>query len=177
VICHDGRVNSPLEVRVRPARLADHAVLAELDVIAWSAESGFPSVIRTAGSADAAFFNAGNPPEAHLVAEMGGSVVGYVRLKPPTSLPENSHVIQVQGLAVHPDARRLGIAASLLAASEQRLRERGTRKLTLRVLSTNHAAIRLYERLGFTREGVLADEFFINGAYVDDVMMAKHLCG
>jgi ribosomal protein S18 acetylase RimI-like enzyme len=174
-VCHDGRVKSPLKVRVRPARTADQAVLAELDAIAWSADSGFPSVIKATGGPGFAFFTASNPPEAHLVAELDGSVAGYIRLKAPTNLPENAHVIQVQGLAVHPDARGHGIAARLLAEAEGRLRGQGTKKLTLRVLSTNHAAIRLYERQGFAREGVLIGEFLINGTYVDDVLMAKHL--
>lgn len=121
------------------------------------------------------FFTADNPPDAHLVAELRGVVVGYVRLKAPTHLPENAHVVQVQGLAVHPDARRRGIAAMLLAAAEQRARDRGLRKLSLRVLSTNQGAISLYERLGFSREGDLREEFLINGSYVDDILMAKHL--
>ena len=163
----------PRKVRVRPARLADETALAELDSVAWSAESGFPSVLAPAG--EHAFFTPGNPPEVHLVAELGGRVVGYVRLKAATHLPENSHVIQVQGLAVHPDARCRGAAESLLVAAERRLRKQGTRKLSLRVLSTNKPAIRLYERLGFIREGVLLGEFLINGNYVDDVLMAKHL--
>jgi ribosomal protein S18 acetylase RimI-like enzyme len=121
------------------------------------------------------FFTADNPPDAHLVAELRGGVVGYVRLKAPTHLPENAHVIQVQGIAVDPAARRQGVAAMLLAAAEQYSAERGKRKLTLRVLSTNTAAIALYERLGFTREGVLRNEFIINGGYVDDILMAKPL--
>jgi len=158
---------------VRTARTADQAALTELDAIAWSAESGFPSTLT--GLWDRAFFTAENPPEAHLVAELDGRVVGYIRLKPPTRLPENAHVIQVQGLAVHPGARRHGAAASLLDAAERQSRERGIRKLTLRVLSTNHGAISLYERQGFTREGTLLEEFRINGRYVDDVLMAKPL--
>ncbi|MBO0817490.1 MAG: GNAT family N-acetyltransferase [Actinobacteria bacterium] len=173
-MCHDGRVTSPFEVRVRPARLADQAALTELEAIAWSPESGFPSVMAS-DQRDAAFFDAGNPPEAFLVAELDGRVVGYIRLKPPSKLPENAHVIQVQGLAVHPDARRHGVAAGLLEAAEEKERERGTRKLTLRVLSTNQPAIRLYERHGFAREGTLREEFCINGRFVDDVIMAKKL--
>jgi ribosomal protein S18 acetylase RimI-like enzyme len=121
------------------------------------------------------FFTADNPPDAHLVAELRGVVVGYVRLKAPTHLPENAHVIQVQGIAVDAAARRQGIAAMLLAAAERYSAERGKRKLTLRVLSTNAAAIALYERLGFTPEGVLRNEFIINGGYVDDILMAKPL--
>jgi ribosomal protein S18 acetylase RimI-like enzyme len=158
---------------VRTARTADQAALTELDTLAWSAESGFPSL---AGLSSNSFFTSENPPQAHLVAELNGSVVGYIRLKPATRLPENAHVIQVQGLAVQPGARRRGVAGSLLDAAEKQMRERGLRKLTLRVLSSNPGAIRLYERHGFTREGTLLDEFRINGRYVDDVLMAKSLC-
>ena len=43
------------------------------------------------------------------------------------------------------------------------------------MLSTNQAAIRLYERHGFAHEGALLEEFRINGRYVDDIMMAKRL--
>ena len=162
-------------IRVRSARAQDDTALASLDAIAWSAESGFPSVIQRASTDNGTFFNVDNPPEAFLVAELDGSVVGYIRLRPPTRLPENAHVIQIQGLAVHPAARGRGIAAMLLTEAERRLRERGTQKLTLRVLSTNVTAISLYERLGFTREGALRQEFNINGSYVDDVLMAKLL--
>ena len=162
-------------IRVRPAQPRDGAALAGLEAVSWSAESGFPSVIQRADRDNGTFFSEDNPPEAFLVAEQDGRVVGYIRLRPPTRLPENAHVIQVQGLAVHPDARRRGIAATLLTEAEQRLREQGTQKLSLRVLSTNTAAISLYERLGFAREGVLRGEFIINGSYVDDVMMAKPL--
>jgi ribosomal protein S18 acetylase RimI-like enzyme len=157
---------------VRPARLTDDTALARLSAAAWSAESGFPSLIENVTQTNAPFFGAENPPDAHLVAELNGNVVGYIRLKPPTRLPENAHVMQVQGLAVHPSARRRGIAAMLLTEAMQRLRERGTRKLTLRVLSTNTAAIALYERLGFTCEGVLRGEFIIKSRDVDDVLMA-----
>jgi len=157
---------------VRPAQLTDDTALARLSAAAWSAESAFPSLIENDSRTNAPFFGAENPPEAHLVAELNGSVVGYIRLKPPTRLPENAHVMQVQGLAVDPSARRRGVAAALLTEAMQLLRERGTRKLTLRVLSTNTAAIALYERLGFVREGVLRGEFIIEGRDVDDVLMA-----
>src|ERR1700730_7949699 len=93
--------------RIRPAEPADQDALAALDALAWSPESGFPSVIESARAAP--FFTAANPPEAHLVAETGGRLVGYIRLKAPTPLPENAHVLQVQGLAVHPSARHRGV--------------------------------------------------------------------
>jgi ribosomal protein S18 acetylase RimI-like enzyme len=162
-------------ILVRPARESDQAALTDLDAAAWSPESGFPSVIRAAGHPGAAFFTPADPPAVHLVAELNDAVVGYVRLKPPTHLPENAHVTHVSGLAVHPAARRRGAAAALMTAAEPFARARGARKLSLRVLSTNQPAIRLYERLGFEREGAMRDEFLIGGRYVDDVLMAKRL--
>jgi ribosomal protein S18 acetylase RimI-like enzyme len=159
-------------VRVRVGRASDGAGLARLDAASWTAESGFPSVMaRARGS----FFADDSPPESHLVAEIDGRLTGYLRLKPATNLPENAHVFGVFGLAVAPEGRRQGVATALLRAAEERVRTQGGRKLSLRVLGTNTAAQRLYEGLGFQREGVLRDEFIINGRPVDDVLMAKHL--
>jgi ribosomal protein S18 acetylase RimI-like enzyme len=161
-------------IQVRVARAADEAQLARLDNTAWSPRSGFPSVIRQAGPV---FFFAESPPQAHLVAEINGTLVGYIRLRPASPLPENAHVLGIFGLAVAPDARRRGVGTALLAAAEQHARGRGARKLSMRVLSTNPEAIQLYTGLGFEREGVLREEFLIEGRYVDDVLMSKHLGG
>jgi ribosomal protein S18 acetylase RimI-like enzyme len=173
VIGQYGRVGeSDGSMRIRTARADDAAGLAELDAAAWSAESGFPSITQRIPGP---FFASDNPPVDHLVCEIDGTVVGYLRLRPATSLPENAHVIGIFGLAVAPAARRLGAASALLAAAEQRARASGARKLSLRVLGTNQPAIRLYARLGFEREGVLREEFLIDGGYVDDLLMTKHL--
>ncbi len=168
-------------IQIRPARVADEADLAQLDRAAWSHQTGFPSVIEQAG----AFFRVGSPPDAHLVAlidglladgtRADGLLAGYLRLRPASPLPENQHVFGVFGLAVAPRARRRGVAAALLAAAEQRARASGARKLSLRVFSTNDEAIRLYQRCGFQREGVLREEFLIDGRYIDDVLMSKYL--
>ena len=48
-------------------------------------------------------------------------------------------------------------------------------KLSLRVLSTNEGARRLYAAAGFETEGVLADEFFLGGRDVDDHLLARRL--
>ncbi len=159
-------------VRVRVACADDEAGLAHLDAAAWTAESGFPSVMKRASGS---FFSDDSPAGAHLVAEVEGRLVGYLRLKPATTLPENAHVFGVFGLAVAPDGRRQGVATALLAAAEEQARARGARKLSLRVLGTNTGAQRLYEGLGFEREGVLRGEFIIDGRVVDDVLMAKRL--
>ncbi len=162
------------EIRVREARASDDARLTALETVAWSPQSGFPSVIRRAGPG---FFGASSPPGAHLVAERNHTVAGYIRLGPSTPLPENAHVVMVAGLAVDPGMRRHGVATALLEAAERRARDRGARKLSLHVLSTNPGAMRLYTRFGFEQEGVLHAEFLIEGRYVDDVLLTKHLSG
>ncbi len=107
-------------VRIRVARASDEAQLARLDRISWSPQSGFPSVIQQAGTV---FFLTDSPPQAFLVGEIDGAVVGYIRLGSPLPLPENAHVVAVLGLAVSPDARGRGVATALLAAAEQRARD------------------------------------------------------
>lgn len=166
----------PAAFHVRPAVAADEAALIAIDATAWSSDSGFPSVLRAAGQPGVTFFSTDNPPGIHLVAEAGsGQVIGYIRLKPPTPLAENAHVMHVSGIAVVASARGQGVAAALLAAGERYSIEHGASKLSLRVLGSNAPAIRLYERAGFVREGTLADEFLIDGKYVDDLIMAKSL--
>jgi ribosomal protein S18 acetylase RimI-like enzyme len=168
-------MSSAATIVVRSARESDQADLTDVEAAAWTPESGFPSVIGAADHPAASFFTPADPPGIHLVADLDDALVGYVRLKPPTHLPENAHVTHVAGLAVHPAARRRGVAVALMTAAEPFARARGARKLSLRVLSTNQPAMRLYERLGFKREGVLSEEFLIGGHYVDDVVMAKRL--
>ena len=162
-------------VAVRVARPGDEAGLTRLDAAAWTPESGFPSVAERVNDPFFTFFTDDSPPEAHLVAELDGRMAGYIRVKPATTLRENAHVLGIVGLAVAPGDRRRGVASALLAAAEQHARARGARKLSLRVLGTNEPAMRLYERQGFQREGTLRDEFLIDGRFVDDVLMTKHL--
>lgn len=49
-------------------------------------------------------------------------------------------------------------------------------KITLRIAVGNDASVRVAEKLGFTREGILREELRINGAWVDHVLysMLEH---
>ena len=97
---------------------------------------------------------------------------GFAALGQSGPLTSQSHVLQIRGLAVHPARRRCGVGRRLTEACIEQARSRGARKLSLRVLGGNVAARRLYESCGFTVEGVLREEFFLGGRYVDDVLMA-----
>ena len=156
---------------VRRAIEADDAALLAIDRTAWDATSGFPSyqdVIQ-----DTFFARSG--PEAHLVAESDGVVVGYIRLQDKYPFPEGSGVLTINGLAVAHDARGRGVASTLLEAAAAEGRLRGARKISLHVHSTNATARRLYERHGYVIEGTHPNEFFIEGTYIDALDMAKML--
>jgi RimJ/RimL family protein N-acetyltransferase len=51
-------------------------------------------------------------------------------------------------------------------------RNLGLRKISLCVFSSNPRARRCYEKCGFQVEGVLPQEYLIDGEYVDDIRMA-----
>lgn len=121
------------------------------------------------------FFRGRFGPSAHLVAEHEGRVVGYVRLGCPTELASHTHVQQILGLAVSEEVRGRGIGRALVRAAVQEARDRGARRITLRVLGNNTTARVLYESEGFVVEGVQPEEFFLGGRYVDDVLMGRSL--
>ncbi len=122
--------------------------------------------------AERRFFEQGTDPRDVLVAVVDGTAAGYAALTAPTRLASNSHVLELRGLAVIPAHQHQGIGRELLDAAIDEARARGARRLTLRVLSTNRRARELYRSAGFEIEGVLREEFLIDGAYVDDVLMA-----
>jgi ribosomal protein S18 acetylase RimI-like enzyme len=156
---------------IRAATPADEAALAALDQLTWSWRSS-PAPAPPPGTP---FFDLRTPPEDVIVAVADGAVAGYVRIGAPTSVPSNRHVVAITGLAVDPARRGEGIGRALVDAAARAAAARGARRLTLRVLGPNAPARALYERAGFVVEGVLREEFHLDGRYVDDVLMARDL--
>ncbi|MEU8222745.1 GNAT family N-acetyltransferase [Kribbella sp. NPDC048915] len=159
------------QVIVRRAVEADDAALLAIERSAWDASSGFPSYQETLGET---FFGRSGP-EAHLVAEHDGAIVGYLRLQDKYQFPEGAGVLTINGLAVTESARRLGVGSALLEAAAAEGRRRGARKISLHVHSTNEAARRLYERHGYVVEGIHPNEFLIEGDYIAAFDMALML--
>ena len=86
-------------------------------------------------------------------------------------------MLEIKGLTVAPEHRRRGVGRALMQAAIRAAREAGARKLTLRVLGHNPDARSLYSACGFEVEGVLREFFYLDGRYVDDVLMALPLTG
>lgn len=158
------------QARIRAALPDDEEELSHLDRVTWSP---MHAVVPEPRPPYPPFFSDDNTPDDYLVAELDRRIVGYVRLVFPTPLACNTHVRQIQGLAVADEARGLGVGRALIRAAVAETRRRGARRLTLRVLGHNTPARKLYESEGFVVEGVLPEEFFLDGRYVDDVLMGR----
>ncbi|MER7753447.1 GNAT family N-acetyltransferase [Kitasatospora sp. NPDC097643] len=158
---------------IRSARPEDEREFAALERATWTPLAD----VSPQPTEDKAVFDERHTPEQYLLAVLDGRIVGYVRQVPATPLASNRHVRQIQGLAVDGTVRGRGIGRRLVEAACDAARAEGARKISLRVLGWNAPARRLYEACGFVVEGSLAEEFLIDGSYVDDVWMARTLHG
>jgi ribosomal protein S18 acetylase RimI-like enzyme len=159
------------DIRIRVALRSDEAALTELDRRTWATDNAI-TPLPEEGSA---FFDHWHLPEQFLVAERDGRLIGFVRVVQPVPVDSGAHVRQIQGLAVDPAERRRGLGRALLDAAFNEARRQGAIRITLRVMSVNTKARRLYESLGFVIEGVLPEEFLIDGVYIDDILMGRAL--
>ncbi|MFB7669814.1 GNAT family N-acetyltransferase [Kitasatospora purpeofusca] len=165
------RMHENDQLIIRPARAEDEKELAALNRSSWTPLAE----VAPRPDEDAGVFDERHSPDQFRLALLDGRVVGYIRVVPPTPLASNQHVRQIQGLAVDTAVRGRGIGVALVGAACRTAREQGARRITLRVLGHNAPARALYERCGFVVEGSLKEEFLIDGAYVDDIWMARSL--
>jgi RimJ/RimL family protein N-acetyltransferase len=100
---------------------------------------------------------------------LGGRLVAVLSVVRPS--PPRLHHRAELGLTIRAAhwgrgiGRRMGETAIALA------RERGVRKLNLRVRSDNRRAIRLYQALGFSREGLSPRALCVRGRFYAEVLM------
>jgi ribosomal protein S18 acetylase RimI-like enzyme len=88
-----------------------------------------------------------------IAAFVNGDVVGTVQVV--LAVPPNQpHRAEIAKLLVHRSARRRGIAQLLMERAEAEARAEGKTLLVLDTV-TGDSAERLYERLGWTRVGVI----------------------
>ncbi len=125
--------------RLRPFEPRDVAAVAALEVACnpspWSAEALAP-------------YAEGGDSKSGLVAELEGSVVGYLIA---SRAADEAEILQ---LGVAPSHRRRGIARILLRELFARLKASGTGAVYLEVRAGNAAALALYASLGFVEAGV-----------------------
>lgn len=107
-----------------------------------------------------------------LIAEIDGEVVGNILLKSHDN-PRRRHSGYL-AMAVVDEWQGKGIGNRLMCAAID-LADNWLNlvRIELEVFSDNQAAIALYERWGFVKEGIARKYAFKNGAYQDAIYMAR----
>ena len=163
-----------------PESLADQLVLRaprEDDVAALTAMTNMPGVRR--GTLRLPFTPEdfwrervkGGPTAHAIVAEVHGQPVGQLTLM--RRIGRQAHVGDIF-LSVHDDFAGRGIGSALMAgALDLADNWLGLRRVQLEVYADNATAIRLYERCGFEREGLMRGESLRDGVLENVLMMAR----
>jgi GNAT superfamily N-acetyltransferase len=92
---------------------------------------------------------------AILVAEDDEGLFGVVQVV-PADVPNQPHRADISKMLVHRRGRRRGVGEALMQAAECEARAMGKSVLVLDTV-TGEAGERLYERVGWTRVGVIPD--------------------
>jgi GNAT superfamily N-acetyltransferase len=87
-----------------------------------------------------------------LLARDGNSAVGFATIYWSWDTLVAARIGVMHDLFVAPSARRSGVGAALIDACLQECRGHGAAKLGWQTAGDNHAAQRLYERVGATRD-------------------------
>jgi GNAT superfamily N-acetyltransferase len=143
--------------QIRSALPPELSAVGDLTVEAYAADgflhlgSDYADVLRdAAGRAEKA--------ELWVAVDDDQRLLGSVTFCPPGS-PYRELATDGEGefrmLAVHPSARRRGVANALVQRCIARSRELGDRRIVLCSDRPMHTAHRLYTRLGFVREPAL----------------------
>ena len=132
--------------RVRPARLAEAAILAEMandlnDHVGIHGRPFTPERIHADGFGPQAAFTP-------LVAELDGVVVGYVFFSPSYNTDVAARSMWLHDLFVTPAARGRGVGYALMAAVAAETVRIGCVSLEWGVHTANAGALEFYRRLG-----------------------------
>ncbi|MGH8242316.1 MAG: GNAT family N-acetyltransferase [Steroidobacteraceae bacterium] len=111
------------------------------------------------------------PEATDWAIEVGGEAAGGVGLVPLTDVhSRTAHIGYWLGEAHW----GRGIMSQVIAAvSERALATRGIRRLEAPVFAWNPASMRVLEKCGFMREGVMRNSVFKDGQLIDSVLYAR----
>lgn len=109
-----------------------------------------------------------------LLAEVEGQLAGLLTLE-GNPRPRLYHVADL-GISLLQQYWGQGIGRQLLQAGIDWAAQTGIiHKINLRVHEDNQRAIRLYEAVGFRREGLVSREYLLNGQFYANILMGLTL--
>jgi RimJ/RimL family protein N-acetyltransferase len=159
-------------VQLRPLSGADLPVLYELasELATWELRSPSPPRPMTYESFEPiARQRMADPTSTEFGIVVGGLLVGRCGWFHEDPFARNAEV----GIGLLPSARGQGYGTDALRVMCDFAFERANlHRLHLEVLASNTAAIASYRTIGFVEEGRRREYAWVNGQYVDDVIMA-----
>jgi RimJ/RimL family protein N-acetyltransferase len=110
--------------------------------------------------------------EVKYIYEHENVPAGMFKLVPYTY--RASHIAYLGGLAIHPGFSGKGYGLSMMQEIKDHTKEHGFLRIELSVAEINKKAIRLYEKAGFEKEGILKKYTFLKfeQIFLDEILMA-----
>jgi len=112
------------------------------------------------------------PDEVYSVCALSGTVVVGVCTGVRMKWYGSRHRIEMVQVVVDEKYRNKGIAKQMMREIAEHFSSRGIEIIQISVESSNEVAIKAYEKIGFTRFGVLKNGLKHEGRHVDEIMMA-----
>lgn len=140
-------------VIIRKADLDDLGVLLDFEQAVIEAERPFDPTLK---SERAVYYDIPQlidaPNVKIVVAELNGRLIasGYARIEESDEYLKHTHHSYLGFMYVMPEFRRKGVNKLIVDALLEWSREQKVREIRLEVYSTNAAAIRAYEKAGFS---------------------------
>lgn len=104
------------------------------------------------------------------IAEQDGAIIGLYILH-PNNIGRCGHIGNCS-YAVKSGLRGLGVGEKLVSHSLETAAGHGFRLIQFNaVVSTNHGALHLYEKLGFTRLGTIPGGFLMKDGHYEDIVL------
>ena len=103
----------------------------------------------------------------------GGNLVGYIDLRRNRANRARHSAYVVMGILSSYTGK--GIGKELFCKAEEWAIKHNISRLELTVMTHNLNAIKLYEKVGFIKEGVKKNSLLVDGNYVDEYYMGKIL--
>jgi ribosomal protein S18 acetylase RimI-like enzyme len=158
---------------IRPAQPSDHdAIWSIIEPVIRAGDTY--TLPRDLGREDALSYWFSKEYEV-FVAEEDGSLLGTYHLR-ANQRGGGSHVANC-GYMTAPQATGRGVGSAMCAHSIEHARERGFRAMQFNfVVSSNHSAVRLWQKHGFRIVGTLPKAFLRpDGTYADAYVMYREL--
>jgi RimJ/RimL family protein N-acetyltransferase len=108
-----------------------------------------------------------------LVAEDNGEIVGFLSSERGFAKRIRHRAYIVVGILKDYWGRKIGV--QLFEELEKWALGNTVTRLELTVMQHNEGAIRLYEKMGFKKEGLKENSMIVDGKYVNEYYMAKNL--